>query len=174
MKKTISSGKQANALYSWGLLSAENWRSFEAATSTAWQVTWLSSTRQLTYARFVCTVCTHRIRWSCKGLTSTPQQILWIHLNHLLRMTMYNLSLPKLSANYYGLPTTGLLMSWCSLVGVSLPTDLWYCTVPGFWDRSPTSEHMRRKAERNWSFSARKHPTGILGTLAEYLTRLSK
>ena len=58
------------------------------------------------YARFICAICTRRIRWSCEGLMSTPQQILWIHLNHLLCMTMYKLSLPKLSANYYGLPTT--------------------------------------------------------------------
>ena len=35
-------------------------------------------------ARFVCTVCTRRIRWSCQGLTSIPQQIHWIQLKHLL------------------------------------------------------------------------------------------
>ena len=57
-------------------------------------------------ARFIHTVCTRRIQWSCKGLTSIPQQIRWIQLKHLLPLTMYNLSLPKLSANYYGLPTT--------------------------------------------------------------------
>ena len=57
-------------------------------------------------ARSIRTVCTRRIQWSCEGLMSTSQQILWIQLNHLLRMTMYNLSLPKLHANYYGLPMT--------------------------------------------------------------------
>ena len=37
---------------------------------------------------------------------SISQQVLWIQLNHLLWKTMYNLSLPKLRANYYRLPTT--------------------------------------------------------------------
>ena len=36
------------------------------------------------YARFICTVCTRRIRWSCEGLTSIPQWIHWIKLKHLL------------------------------------------------------------------------------------------
>ena len=46
-------------------------------------------------ARFICTVCTHRIRWSCEGLMSIPQQIHWIRLKHLL-LTLYNSSLPNL------------------------------------------------------------------------------
>ena len=78
----------------------------------------------LNYARSICTICTHRIQWSCEGLTSTSQQIHWIELNHLLPLTMYNLSLPKLSAAYYGLPMTvqlqtahePMLTVWC-LVG---------------------------------------------------------
>ena len=39
---------------------------------------------------------------------SIPQQIYWIQLKHLLPLTMYNLSLPKLNAdaNYCGLPMT--------------------------------------------------------------------
>ena len=36
------------------------------------------------YARFICTVCTRRIRWSCEGLTSVTQQIHRIQLKHLL------------------------------------------------------------------------------------------
>ena len=38
----------------------------------------------LIFARFIRTVCTRRIRWSCEGLTSIPQQIHWIQLKHLL------------------------------------------------------------------------------------------
>ena len=52
---------------------------------------------------------------------------------HLLCMAMYNLSLPRLSANYYGLPTTVQLRAArqirCSRVGVSRSTALRYCTV---------------------------------------------
>ena len=52
---------------------------------------------------------------------------------HLLCKAMYNLSLPRLSANYYGLPTTGQLRaahkSRCSLFGVSWSTaQVLYCT----------------------------------------------
>ena len=48
-----------------------------------------------------------RMQWSGKGLTSIPQQIHWIQLNHLLLITMYNLLLPNLMwyNYYYGLPT---------------------------------------------------------------------
>ena len=53
---------------------------------------------------------------------------------HLLCITTYNLSLPRLSANYYGLPTTVQLRAAhknrCSRVGVSRSTALRYCTVP--------------------------------------------
>ena len=53
---------------------------------------------------------------------------------HLLCKAMYNLSLPRLSANYYGLPTTVQLWathkSRCSLFGVSRSTAVRYCTVP--------------------------------------------
>ena len=53
---------------------------------------------------------------------------------HLLCIATYNLSLPRLSANYYGLPMTVQLRaaheSRCSLVGVSRSTALQvlYCT----------------------------------------------
>ena len=53
---------------------------------------------------------------------------------HLLCITTYNLSLPRLSVNYYGLPTTVQLRaaheSRCSLVGVSRSTacQVLYCT----------------------------------------------
>ena len=53
---------------------------------------------------------------------------------HLLCRATYNLSLPRLSANYYRLPTTVQLRaaheSRCSLVGVSRSTALQvlYCT----------------------------------------------
>ena len=53
---------------------------------------------------------------------------------HLLCRSTYNLSLPRLRANYYGLPTTVQLRaaheSRCSLVGVSRSTALQvlYCT----------------------------------------------
>ena len=61
----------------------------------------------LTPARFIRTVCTCRIWGSCEGLTSISQQINWIHLKHLLPMTMYNLSLPNIVCyNYCGLPTS--------------------------------------------------------------------
>ena len=53
---------------------------------------------------------------------------------HLLCITTYNLSLPRLSANYYGLPTTVQLRAAhknrCSRVGVSRSTASRYCTVP--------------------------------------------
>ena len=53
---------------------------------------------------------------------------------HLLCIATYNLSLPRLSANYYGLPTTVQLRAArqirCSWVGVSRSTALRYCTVP--------------------------------------------
>ena len=53
---------------------------------------------------------------------------------HLLCIATYNLSLPRLSANYYGLPTTVQLRAAhknrCSWVGVSRSTALKYCTVP--------------------------------------------
>ena len=53
---------------------------------------------------------------------------------HLLCITTYNLSLPRLSANYYGLPTTVQLRAAhknrCSRVGVSRSTAHRYCTVP--------------------------------------------
>ena len=52
---------------------------------------------------------------------------------HLLCKATYNLSLPRLSANYYGLPTTVQLRaaheSRCSLFGVSRSTaQVLYCT----------------------------------------------
>ena len=52
---------------------------------------------------------------------------------HLLCKAMYNLSLPRLSANYYGLPMTVQLRaaheSRCSLFGVSWSTaQVLYCT----------------------------------------------
>ena len=52
---------------------------------------------------------------------------------HLVCRATYNLSLPRLSANYYGLPTTVQLRaaheSRCSLVGVSRSTaQVLYCT----------------------------------------------
>ena len=52
---------------------------------------------------------------------------------HLLCKAMYNLSLPRLSANYYGLPMTVQLRaahkSRCSLFGVSQSTaQVLYCT----------------------------------------------
>ena len=64
---------------------------------------------------------------------SIPQQIHWIQLNHLLLITMYNLSLPKLHANYYRLPATVQLRAahepmftvWC-LAANSL--QVLYCT----------------------------------------------
>ena len=30
------------------------------------------------FARFICTICTCRIQWSCEGLTSIPQWIYWL------------------------------------------------------------------------------------------------
>ena len=65
------------------------------------------------YARFISTVCTHRIRWSCEGLTSVTQWIHWIQLKHLLLRHMYNLSLPNLCATLL----VGLLCSaeWTGL-----------------------------------------------------------
>ena len=41
-------------------------------------------TLDLSDPRFICTVCMHRVRWSCEGLTSIPQGIHGIQLKHLL------------------------------------------------------------------------------------------
>ena len=50
------------------------------------------------YARFICTVCTCRIRWSCEGLTSVHNEYTEYTLKHLLSRHMYNLSLLNLCA----------------------------------------------------------------------------
>ena len=79
-------------------------------------------------ARFICTVCTCRIRWSCKGLMSVTQQIHWIQLKHLLLSHMYNLSLPKLCATLLVSPTALLE----SLLASALSLTDWlvsHCTV---------------------------------------------
>ena len=63
---------------------------------------------------------------------------------HLLCITTYNLSLPRLSANYYGLPTTVQLRAAhknrCSRVGVSRSTAsgtvLYLPRTVSLWDRS--------------------------------------
>ena len=48
------------------------------------------------YARFIRTVCMHRIRWSCEGLTSVHNEYTGYLLKHLLLRHMYNLPLPIL------------------------------------------------------------------------------
>ena len=65
---------------------------------------------------------------------------------------MYNLSLPRLSANYYGLPTTVQLQAVHELMFTvrCLATNCpRYCTVPALngilWDRSPISRQDVRK-----------------------------
>ena len=40
--------------------------------------------KRFSCARFIRTVCTRRIRWSCVCLTSITQRIHWIQLKHLL------------------------------------------------------------------------------------------
>ena len=47
-------------------------------------------------ARFIRTVCMHRIRWSCEGLTSVHNEYTGYTLKYLLLRHMYNLSLPAL------------------------------------------------------------------------------
>ena len=85
------------------------------------------------FARFIGTACMRRIRWSCEGLMSTSQQTHWIQLKHLLLMTMYNLSLPKLMLTTTGclrLCNSGLLTRadvHCLVSRGQLPR---YCTVP--------------------------------------------
>ena len=79
--------------------------------------------------------------FACVG-SSDPVRVLRLFHNnytgycciHLLCITTYNLSLPRLSANYYGLPTTVQLRAAhknrCSRVGVSRSTapQVLYCT----------------------------------------------
>ena len=62
---------------------------------------------------------------------------------HLLCKAMYNLSLPKLSANYYGLPTTVQLWAACEpmftvrcLTVNCSGTVLYLPGTVSFWDRS--------------------------------------
>ena len=78
---------------------------------------------------------------------------------HLLCKATYNLSLPILSANYYGLPTTVQLWaaheSQCSLFGVSRSTaQVLYCTCLERYilrDRSTISIlNIRRRSQRYW------------------------
>ena len=47
-------------------------------------------------ARFIHTVCMHRIWWSCEGLTSVHNKYTDVLLKHLLLRHMYNLPLPIL------------------------------------------------------------------------------
>ena len=80
------------------------------------------------------------VPFACVG-SGDPVRVLCLFHNkysgycciHLLCKAMYNLSLPRLSANYYGLPTTVQLRaaheSRCSLFGVSRSTaQVLYCT----------------------------------------------
>ena len=79
--------------------------------------------------------------FACVG-SGDPDRVLRLFHNnytgycciHLLCIATYNLSLPRLSANYYGLPTTVQLRAArqirCSRVGVSRSTAVRYCTVP--------------------------------------------
>ena len=80
------------------------------------------------------------VPYACVG-SGDPVRVLRLFHNkysgycciHLLCKAMYNLSLPRLSANYYGLPTTVQLRaaheSRCSLFGVSRSTaQVLYCT----------------------------------------------
>ena len=57
------------------------WRAAPLIFSTA---TVMDRMDCIAIARFICTVCTRRILWSCEVLTSIPQQICWIQLKHLL------------------------------------------------------------------------------------------
>ena len=43
-------------------------------------------------ARFICTVCMHRIRWSCEGLMSVHNIYTGYTLKHLLLRHMYNVA----------------------------------------------------------------------------------
>ena len=60
-------------------------------------------------ARFIHTVCMHRIQWSCEGLTSVHNEYTGYTLKHLLLRHMYNLPLPNLCANYCRMCT------WCNM-----------------------------------------------------------
>ena len=91
-----------------------------------------SYTPKSSLARFICTICTCRIWWSCQGLTSVSQWIHWMQLKHLLLRHMYNLSLLNLCATllvdllcwraYWQLRLNSLTLCW--------PTDLTlYCAV---------------------------------------------
>ena len=79
-------------------------------------------------ARFICTVCTRRIRWSCEGLTSVTQQIHWMRLKHLLLRHMYNLSLPNLCATL--LVSLLCLRVYWRLLCYKMSVSTLYCAVP--------------------------------------------
>ena len=85
-----------------------------------------------TYARFICTIYTCWIRWSCEGLTSVTQQIHWIHLKHLLLRHMYNLSLLNLMcySTRCSALTESVLAHPLTLVYSRLTDFALYCAVP--------------------------------------------
>ena len=76
--------------------------------------------------RFIRTICTRRIWWSCEGLTSVTQQIHWIQLKHLLLRHMYNLS-PKTMcySTSWSYCSAGEPTDDCWLIALAL-----YCAVP--------------------------------------------
>ena len=95
-------------------------------------------------ARFIHTICMHRIWWSCEGLTSVHNKYTGYTLKHLLLRYMYNLPLPMLMCyvlKHYALrlPTGGCSLVKCwpttacwTRVSMCLPTRLCltlYCVV---------------------------------------------
>ena len=99
-------------------------------------------------ARFIRTVCMHRIWWSCEGLTSVQNEYTGYSLKHLLLRHMYNLSLPMLKC--YVLKPYALRLPTVdpySAVGPGEMRSTLYCVMAYivacadtsrtvFWDRS--------------------------------------
>ena len=103
-------------------------------------------------ARFIHTVCMHRIQWSCEGLTSVHNKYTGYSLKHLLLRHMYNLPLPMLKCYMLKpyalrLPTVDLYsavgpgeMHSCNCAHTVLCGVLYTACVDAsrtvFWDRS--------------------------------------
>ena len=96
----------------------------------------------INYARFICTICMRRIRWSCEGLTSVHNEYTGYLLKHLLLRHMYNLLLPVLMCYAQALrsETSYCYYYYCVFTRVS---RVWECAV-AYW----TSWNFWNKTER--------------------------
>ena len=74
------------------------------------------------YARFIRTVCTRRIRWSCEGLTSVTQQIHWMYFEAFIAETYVHLVATEAMCYSTG---RSALTGWRFTIDLAL-----YCAVP--------------------------------------------